>query len=180
MKSYCIAPSHPLVRSIASEYNLTAKQAKAILNHARDEDPSLIGDNIDFKYLKDNKAFKEALAAFKEDELGRDITSDPVGSATDNRERLREEVRKALGDDATEERVELMLDQLDVKNADLMDNMTYIKNVVFMHKDKNIEEYAIIGSYMSRTSLSRHIRYSTTSNTLRSKGSTGSTSRWST
>lgn len=151
MKSYCIAPSHPLVRSIASEYNLTAKQAKAILNHARDEDPSLIGDNIDFKYLKDNKAFKEALAAFKEDELGRDITSDPVGSATDNRERLREEVRKALGDDATEERVELMLDQLDVKNADLMDNMTYIKNVVFMHKDKNIEEYAIIGSYMSRS-----------------------------
>lgn len=152
MKLYCTAPSNPLIKDIASTYNLTAKQAKAILNSARNEDPSLIADNVDFKYLKQNDAFKKALGAFKDTELNESVMYNPDGAAESNLEELKKEIRNALGDDATEEKVNDILNEIEGNSGrwNKYDH-AYIRNAIDMHEGNNIKVYNIIGSYMSRS-----------------------------
>ena len=149
MKLYCTAPSNPLIKDIATTYNLTAKQAKAILNSARNEDPSLIADNVDFKYLKQNEAFKKALSTFKGTELEEKVIYNPDGAAESNREALKQEIRDALGESATEEKVDYILSKIDSNDAD---GYTYdhIRNTVDMHQDNNIKIYNTIGNFFSR------------------------------
>lgn len=149
MKLYCTAPSNPLIKDIASTYSLTAKQAKAILNNARNEDPSLIADNVDFEYLKQNDAFKKALSAFANAKLDESLAYNPEGVKESNLEELKQEIRTALGDNATEEQVDNILSKIDRKGASSA-GYDYIKNSVDMHKDNNARVYNIIGSFMSR------------------------------
>lgn len=157
MKLYCTAPSNPLIKDIASTYSLTAKQAKAILNNARNEDPSLIADNVDFEYLKQNDAFKKALSAFANTELDESLVYNPEGVKESNLEELKQEIRTALGDNATEEQVDNILSKIDRKNINSAD-YKYIQYTVKMHTGNNVKLYNIIGSYLSNSIITSAYR----------------------
>lgn len=157
MKLYCTAPSNPLIKDIASTYNLDAKQARAILNRARNEDPSLIADNVDFNYLKENDAFKKALEVFMDETLSEELVLNPIGVKESNLESLKEGIRIALGDNATEEQVDSILNKIDMKDTSSLD-YDYIKNTVEMHKGNNAKTYNIIGSFMSHNIITSAYR----------------------
>lgn len=103
---WCVAPSHPLVKQIAEEYNVTKKDAKAILNSARKNDPSLNNDNLTLEYLKTQQAFIDAVGVYNESFLNvKDLLSNDPGYGSRTSEDAIEELRDALGVTMTEDEV---------------------------------------------------------------------------
>lgn len=104
---------------------------------------------MDFKHLKQNDAFKKALSAFTEETLSENIVSSPEGAKESNLEELKQEIRKALGEGATEEQVNNILNKIDRNDASSA-GYDYIKLAVEMHKVNSAKIYNTIGAFMSR------------------------------
>lgn len=151
-KTWCISTTHPLVTQIAEKYNLNKKQARSILNNARERDNSLTNDDITLEFLESQQAFKDSIAAYIQTAVDTEnfLMRDPSKIKKETKTQV-ELLREEFELDYTEEEVEELMDRYrslnENKRAGSLNSRRLAKLLEAFPDTRRLE---FLGDYISR------------------------------
>ena len=150
-KPWCAAPSHPLVLKIEEKYGLSNKDARTILNDARQNDPEIQGDNITFEFLEQNESFKNSLAKYvqgilKEDDPLRQMVPNFTKDVVNKRKEFEQELNQR---DLSDEDIAWMMERRDELGSIVRHSQLSSKELAdIISSFKDLRRLEFIGSWI--------------------------------
>lgn len=149
-KSWCTAPSDPVVRQIAEKYNLDKKDAMRIFNNAKTNDPLCRDPKATLEFLEQQQGFKDALDVYTKDYI------EAENAFFQNPERQKQvkdtkaEIKKHLGVDLSAEELNDLMDRYSDLNTEVrLSKVASKKLTAVMSAFKDMRRLNFLGNWIA-------------------------------